>query len=46
MDRANQLRHLPIAHAVALRMHDASADEAAIAAALDIEPECVGVAVP
>jgi|Tabmets5t2r1_1033131.scaffolds.fasta_scaffold51479_2 hypothetical protein len=41
MDRAEQLRHLPIALAVALRMSEAGADEALIAAALAIEPECV-----
>jgi hypothetical protein len=41
MDRAEQLRHLPLAHAVALRMYDAGADEALIAAALAIEPESV-----
>jgi hypothetical protein len=42
MDHNEQLRHLPLAHAVALRMHEAGADEALIAAALAIEPECVG----
>jgi hypothetical protein len=41
MDRAEELRHLPLAHAVALRMHDAGADEAMIAA-LAIEPDSVG----
>lgn len=41
MDRAEQLRHLPIALAVALRMSEAGADQALIAAALGIEPECV-----
>jgi len=42
MDRPEQLRHLPLAHAVALRLHDAGADDAEIAAALGIDPECVG----
>ncbi|MGH3084151.1 MAG: hypothetical protein ACRDNP_08855 [Gaiellaceae bacterium] len=32
MDRPEQPRHLPLAHAVAPRMHDADADEALIAA--------------
>ena len=41
MDRDEQLRHLPIALAVALRMSDAGADDALIAAALAIEPESV-----
>ena len=41
MDRSEQLRHLPIALAVALRMADAGADEAQIATALGIEHECV-----
>jgi hypothetical protein len=42
MDRADHLRHLPIALAVALRLAEAGADEALIAAALAIEPESVG----
>jgi|Tabmets5t2r1_1033131.scaffolds.fasta_scaffold16688_2 hypothetical protein len=42
MDRAEQLRHLPLAHAIALRMHDAGADDALIAVALAIKPETVG----
>jgi hypothetical protein len=42
MNRAEQLRHLPIALAVALRMSEAGADDALIAAALGIEPESVG----
>ena len=41
VDREEQLRHLPIALAVALRMSEAGADDAFIAAALGIEPECV-----
>jgi hypothetical protein len=42
MDRAEQLRHLPLAHAVALRMHEVGADDTFIAVALAIEPESVG----
>ena len=42
MDRGEQLRHLPIALAVALRLSEAGADDALIAAALAIEPESVG----
>jgi hypothetical protein len=42
MDRAEQLRHLPLAHAVALRMHDAGADDTLIAVALGIELASVG----
>ena len=42
MDRGEQLRHLPIALAVALRLDAAGADDALIAAALAIEPESVG----
>jgi hypothetical protein len=42
MDRAEQLRHLPLAHAVALRLHAAGAADALIAAALAIEHEAVG----
>lgn len=42
MDRVEQLRQLPLAHAVALRMADAGADEALIASALGIDPESVG----
>jgi hypothetical protein len=42
MKHEQALRHLPLAHAVALRMHEAGADEALIAAALGIEPEAVG----
>ena len=42
MNREDLRSHLPLAHAVALRMHDAGADEAMIAAALAIDLECVG----
>jgi hypothetical protein len=42
MDRTEQLRRLPLALAVALRLHEAGADETLIAAALAIEPEGVG----
>jgi hypothetical protein len=42
MDRTEQIRRLPLALAVALRLHEASADETLIAAALAIEPEGVG----
>jgi hypothetical protein len=42
VDHDEQLRHLPIALAVALRMSEAGADEALIATALGIEPESVG----
>jgi hypothetical protein len=42
MDRAELLVHLPLAHAVALRLHAAGADDAEIAAALGIDRECVG----
>jgi hypothetical protein len=42
MDRAAQLRQLPLVHAIALRMHEAGADDALIAVALAIEPESVG----
>lgn len=45
MDRDEQLLHLPIALAVALRLAEAGADEALIAAALAIEPEGVGTLV-
>lgn len=41
MDHDEQLQHLPIALAVALRLSEAGADEALIAAALAIEPEGV-----
>lgn len=41
MDRAEQLRHLPLAYAIALRLHDAGVGDAQIAAALAIEQECV-----
>jgi len=41
MDRAEQLRRLPLAHAVAVRLNEAGADEALIAAALGIEIEGV-----
>jgi hypothetical protein len=41
MEHEQELRRLPLAHAVALRMHEAGADEALIAAALAIEPEAV-----
>jgi|Tabmets5t2r1_1033131.scaffolds.fasta_scaffold02965_2 hypothetical protein len=42
MDRTEQLRRLPLALAVALRLHEAGADQTLIAAALAIEPEGVG----
>ena len=41
MDRAEQLRHLPLAYAIALHLHDAGVEHAQIAAALTIEQECV-----
>lgn len=42
MDRAEQIRRLPLALAVALRLREAGADKTLIAAALAIEPEGVG----
>jgi hypothetical protein len=42
MDRTEQIRRLPLALAVALRLHEAGADKTLIAAALAIEPEGVG----
>jgi hypothetical protein len=42
MDRTEQIRRLPLALAVALRLHEAGADETLIAAALAIEPDGVG----
>jgi hypothetical protein len=42
MDHAERLRRLPLAYAVALRLSEAGADEATIAAALGVEPESVG----
>ncbi len=42
MDRAEQLRRLPLALAVALRLREAGADQALIASALAIEPDAVG----
>lgn len=41
MERAELLGRLPHAHAVALRLRDAGADDAVIAVALAIEPESV-----
>jgi hypothetical protein len=41
MDRTEQVRRLPLALAVALRLYEAGADETLIAAALAIEPEGV-----
>jgi hypothetical protein len=41
MERTEQLEQLPLAHAIALRMHEAGADHVLIAAALAIEPESV-----
>ena len=41
MDRTEQIRRLPLALAVALRLHEGGADETLIAAALAIEPEGV-----
>jgi hypothetical protein len=41
MDREDQLRRLPHAHAVALRMRDAGASDTLIATALGIEREAV-----
>lgn len=42
MDRPEQIRRLPLALAVALRLHEAGADETLIAAALAIEPDPTG----
>jgi hypothetical protein len=42
MDREEQLRRLPLAYAVALRLHAAGADDPLIATALGIETEGVG----
>jgi hypothetical protein len=42
MDREEQLRRLPLAHAVALRLRDAGASDELIAAALGVELEGVG----
>ena len=42
MDRTEQVRRLPLAMAVALRLHEAGADGTLIASALAIEPEGVG----
>jgi hypothetical protein len=39
--RDSLLRRLPLAHAVAVRLREAGADDELIAAALDIEPEGV-----
>jgi hypothetical protein len=41
MDRAEQLRHLPPAYAIALRLHDVGVEDAQIAAALGVDQECV-----
>jgi hypothetical protein len=41
IDRSGQIRQLPLALAVALRLHEAGADDELIAAALAIEPEGV-----
>ena len=38
MDRDRALAELPVAHAVALRLRTAGADDGAIAAALGIDP--------
>ena len=38
MDRVRALAELPVAHAVALRLRAAGADDRAIAAALGIDP--------
>jgi hypothetical protein len=39
--RDSLLRRLPLAHAVAVRLREAGADDELIAVALDIEPEGV-----
>ena len=39
--RDSLLRRLPLAHAVAVRLREADADDELIATALDIEPEGV-----
>jgi hypothetical protein len=39
--RDSHLRRLPLAHAVAVRLREAGADDELIATALDIEPEGV-----
>jgi hypothetical protein len=39
--RDSLLRRLPLAHAVAVRLREAGADDQLIATALDIEPEGV-----
>jgi hypothetical protein len=39
--RDSLLRRLPLAHAVAVRLREAGADDELIATALDIEPEGV-----
>jgi hypothetical protein len=41
MDRSELIRQLPLALAVALRLHEAGADDGLIAAALAIEPDGV-----
>lgn len=41
-DRDGQVQRLPVAFAVALRLHEAGVDEAMIATALAIEAESVG----
>lgn len=41
MDRKQAIAELPFAHAVALRLRDAAADDDTIAKALGIEPEGV-----
>jgi hypothetical protein len=41
VDRSGQIRQLPLALAVALRLHEAGAEETLIAAALAIEPDAV-----
>ncbi len=41
MDRDTQIRRLPLALAIGLRLHEAGAADTLIAVALDIEPEGV-----